>query len=591
MNIFKSMVFVAISFISTFAGDMGSEWVESGTMLRYPSSKYFYGVGRSIKSSEDAKVNSVSAVLNQIVVEVKAIQKSEEYDLVSFDSSKQSSIYESSVRLKSEGKLQGVEIISTAKRGEQFFAFAALSKELFVKNRLIEIKSLQKEVMAQYTSAKKSLEQGDVTATLNYLVGAKKSLKKLNSSRSMLSGAVALTEKESAPIHILEVNTLYNSCLSSIELKIISGNKQSFSMGEVPQKPFVAAVTVADKPAQGVPFSLVNEQGEKILTTTSDKSGKITFFLAEKAESSKGKHSYSVEPNLKISKKDKESLGSLIKEFHYTIKSLPKSVKIVTKLPTPLNGSYKKLDSKVKSLLSKYDLLNDSSSCQKLEVSLNYVENESISGISATRTFINSTVTANFTLTDNNGAELLSFEKSAKGSGSSLESSVAKAVSLLKIKSDILLLKSSIEEPQIVKKEELKSIIILPFKNSGAIANWYDISESITAMIITAAVNSGNYRVIERDQIKKLLDEKKFSEQDIDFAKFAGANLAIIGNATTIGDKIEVDARIVEVTTGVTTKAISASGSSAYQLRAIANKIQVELSKKDGSKRSGNCNK
>ncbi len=577
-------------FAEGIAEGIGSEWVESGTMLRYPSSRYFYGVGRSEKGNEDAKLNAVSAIVSQIELEVKSVQISKEHDILSPELSTQESSYESSVRAKSKGLVNGAEIIATAKEGAIFYAFAAVSKELFAKNIMFDIKEAQTDIETEFGSAQKSFEEGDITSALAHLDNTKLTIKELNSSRNFLRSVQALTEAEALPVSLNIVENLYKQIILSVSCKKISGDKQHIIMGEVPVEPFIVKVAVDGKPASQMAVNLINNSGEVIITEKTDAFGYVTFFLAERAEQSRGVHYYSVVPNLNVSRQYKEVLQDLSQKFKYTVKTAPKSVSIVVDLGN-LDDENDRVKRGVTTLLSSYGISDDSCSCQTLTVTVDYEVRESVKGVSSTRTVIRTDVSAVFVLKDSAGVELLSFEKSAKGVGSSSEKSVAKGITLLKIEGSITALKDAIEE-KVCKTDDAprkKSVIVFPFKSGVLTSETERVSRSLTAMLITAVVNSGSYSVVERDQIKILVDEKNFTEDEIDFAKFAKADIAVVGNIAIVGEEIEVDARSVDVESGITLSSYSVSGKTMFELRSVANRLQAKF-EKDGLVRDrDNC--
>jgi hypothetical protein len=60
-------------------------------------------------------------------------------------------------------------------------------------------------------------------------------------------------------------------------------------------------------------------------------------------------------------------------------------------------------------------------------------------------------------------------------------------------------------------------------------------------------------------------------------AQLAGADVILIGTATIAGDKIETDARIVDIKSGVAKCAMSSSAYSLSDLRALADDLVGQI--------------
>ncbi len=103
------------------------------------------------------------------------------------------------------------------------------------------------------------------------------------------------------------------------------------------------------------------------------------------------------------------------------------------------------------------------------------------------------------------------------------------------------------------------SVAVLDFKNLTKNKGYDFLEKTISDSLITTLQKSGNFNLIERQRLAALIDEKKLSltgllDQDTAAGKKIGtllkADNLILGSFSAIGDRIEVNARLVSVDTG-----------------------------------------
>jgi TolB-like protein len=208
-----------------------------------------------------------------------------------------------------------------------------------------------------------------------------------------------------------------------------------------------------------------------------------------------------------------------------------------------------------------------------------------------------SDVTLVFALLDKDEKQVLTFQSVSKGTGSDLGKSAANGIEIAKFTADVAAVNQKICSGGVAIGAESKlKIAVFPFKNNGVVADWYDISQHITDMIITRLINTMAYDVVERTRIETLMEEKKLAmsgvvEQNeaMELAQYAGADLALIGSAAIHGGIIDIDARTVDVKTGIAKGAMSVSGYSLTNLRGLADALVDKLNAGGKKKSKGNC--
>jgi curli biogenesis system outer membrane secretion channel CsgG len=98
-------------------------------------------------------------------------------------------------------------------------------------------------------------------------------------------------------------------------------------------------------------------------------------------------------------------------------------------------------------------------------------------------------------------------------------------------------------------------------------------------------INSGSYRIIERNQLHKVLEEQALgqsgvldSETAVVVGKIMGIDAVVVGSISALNSALESDARILNVETGEAIAATHARGASADDLRQMAEALAEEIS-------------
>jgi hypothetical protein len=434
----KISITMFVLFISLAAA--GDQWMTSGRDGAYPKVMYFTGLGTSTESKELATQAAQVAVKRQISVGVNSSVVNERSsstlngkDAYDVDN------YQSRARMTTEGDIQGVEIVKEGKKSGVFFALAALDKENFESNLRVQIKELKLELTQRIESARSDLQAKKLGKAMVSLVASHSIIEDIKEKRTLLSSVSIVSEKENLNYSETDLDEMYSKAVSSLEMKVISGDEQAFKVGKKLENPFVFEVTANGEPIQGVNVRLYNESDKKVMEVYSDKSGIASFVLNEKAELAVGEHEYRASLYLKVKSAFRKILKTQDKNVSYQVESEPCYVNIVVKGDA-------QVASKVENLLSKYDILNNQNSNHTLEVEVSGTEVGRTQGVSASRSFIKTEVVASFILKDKKGTQLLSFEQKAKGVSTTLDKSIIKGLGNLKVSKHIKKLSSSVCE-------------------------------------------------------------------------------------------------------------------------------------------------
>lgn len=107
---------------------------------------------------------------------------------------------------------------------------------------------------------------------------------------------------------------------------------------------------------------------------------------------------------------------------------------------------------------------------------------------------------------------------------------------------------------------------------------------SLAEMLSTALINSGSYRLVERKQLQKVLEEQALgqsgaldSETAVVVGKILSIDAIVVGSISTLANAVEADARILNVETGEAIAATHSRAASADELRQIAEALAKEI--------------
>lgn len=105
--------------------------------------------------------------------------------------------------------------------------------------------------------------------------------------------------------------------------------------------------------------------------------------------------------------------------------------------------------------------------------------------------------------------------------------------------------------------EEISTIAVLNFTNSSGDPQFDPLQESIAEALVTDLANRGGLQLVERSRLKALVMEIKLGmtgvideEQAARMGEQLGAKRVVLGSFSVHGDRIELNARIVDVGSG-----------------------------------------
>ncbi len=106
------------------------------------------------------------------------------------------------------------------------------------------------------------------------------------------------------------------------------------------------------------------------------------------------------------------------------------------------------------------------------------------------------------------------------------------------------------------QKKEKKTVAVLDFQNVSNSSELNYLQNAIPEMLVTGLLISKKIKVVEREKLKKILEEIKFSlsgtiapEKSIEIGKMTGADTLLMGSIIKIGHQMRIDARLIDIQT------------------------------------------
>lgn len=124
-----------------------------------------------------------------------------------------------------------------------------------------------------------------------------------------------------------------------------------------------------------------------------------------------------------------------------------------------------------------------------------------------------------------------------------------------------------VEKSKIIIKGEKVKIGIIEFQSLNEEAKKDNLGKIVSEMLTTSFVNSESFKIIEREQLQKVVQEFQLSQSGIidtsyakQIGKIAGADAIVTGSVTKIGNDLRLDARIIDVESGIILTAEKSEG-------------------------------
>ena len=397
---FAFFMIVTANFAQTVGSLGGDAWVESGQMLRYPTSRFFTAVGVGA-SERAARENAVVEVKRQISASIdsRAILRETRTAVNNVES--ETTVFDERSRITTSGDIEGVQIIATATREGRFFAFAALEKENFIAHQRMKISELRTAVIEAERQARGAMAGGRVSLALAFFNTAADRVAQIQAERALLSAAVTLGQEDELPISFAQISAGLASLAATVRISAQSEESQTVFAEKASSLEFLVSVTSNEKPAENLRVFLFNEAGEKTANALTASDGTARLTLGDDAPTDRATHRFTA----KIEWGD-DFLGEAA--FAYTVQTRDLSARITVSVSNDLRSGRAEIERAAIQMLATHGIIHNSRSCARISVDVSDVLGERIDGITATRTFVRSTAQAQISVLDASGAQMFS---------------------------------------------------------------------------------------------------------------------------------------------------------------------------------------
>jgi len=123
------------------------------------------------------------------------------------------------------------------------------------------------------------------------------------------------------------------------------------------------------------------------------------------------------------------------------------------------------------------------------------------------------------------------------------------------------------ERPKIIIAADKVKIAIIEFNGLNEEARKDNLGQIFTVVLTASFVKSEAFKIIEREQLQKVLKELQLTQSGIidttnakQIGKMVGADAIVIGSITKIGNDMRLDARIIDVESGIILTAEKSEG-------------------------------
>jgi TolB-like protein len=127
-------------------------------------------------------------------------------------------------------------------------------------------------------------------------------------------------------------------------------------------------------------------------------------------------------------------------------------------------------------------------------------------------------------------------------------------------------------------------LAVFPFEDNTEQSEENAFAETISEMMVTALAQTNRYRLMERTQLDKVLDEQALGQSGaleqqtaVEVGKLIGVNVVLVGSVSKLDDRFELDARIIDAGSGEIRQAANSSVKDEEKLREAVNELAKKL--------------
>lgn len=135
-------------------------------------------------------------------------------------------------------------------------------------------------------------------------------------------------------------------------------------------------------------------------------------------------------------------------------------------------------------------------------------------------------------------------------------------------------------------ESDLPYVAVFPFEDSIIGTDSTKLGKSVSEMMVTAMIQTKQFKVIERNQLDKLLEEQALGQSGaldeqtaLEVGNILGVNAIVIGSISVLNETIEMDSRLLNAANGEAIAAASGTAKQSGQIRETINQMANVLAK------------
>ncbi|MBC8192737.1 MAG: LPP20 family lipoprotein [Candidatus Marinimicrobia bacterium] len=255
-------------------------WARNAEHPQYPKALYWTGIGSATDLTEAAD-EARAEVAAQIKVRIKSVTTSTESELLESDREFYQSAFESSVQALVDASVQGIEIIESKQVGNDFYAFAVLSKFTYLGGLERELQDYSDQLSTLYTDAEGMLDKGDIFPAIGNLVDALELAPQVYPRQNFYNALADVNFNLPQHLQGAALISQIRSVLSDVNLTLVSGGNQTAKPGQRLPEPVIVKCMISrtngSVPIANMPIKAAYESGEVTAKTSTDERGLATI--------------------------------------------------------------------------------------------------------------------------------------------------------------------------------------------------------------------------------------------------------------------------------------------------------------------------
>jgi len=273
----KTKTLVIFSLLNIISVAQIPKWAQTNSHPKYPSSAYLLGVGIANEKATATELARAD-VAKQIQVKIESELETMEQEITADDKNKLKSEIVSRTKSVVTETITGIEIAATEFYKGNFYVLAALNKQRYYSSLEQQLNDIVTETDNYLNGARTLVQQGNIFNALDNYLSAQNTIPDFLAKNALYLALTGTSYPAAKSYSVAGVLNEARSLLSAINIKIISGDNQSASVGKTLSEPLIAKIlyTTPEGREMGIkwyPVIIKYSGGEIISKIASDQEG------------------------------------------------------------------------------------------------------------------------------------------------------------------------------------------------------------------------------------------------------------------------------------------------------------------------------